>query len=254
MSRKCIVNFISFCIFPAAKGQISGKVFDNKTDVPIEYANILLKRQQILEGTISKIDGSFLLPDVDNGKFSLKISFLGYETLETQNFNIQKNTPLDLGVIYLQNSQNLLDEVVVDAKRIAIINKIDRQVYSNNEFSTAKGGTGIDVIRNLPSFSINGVGEISLRGSTGFVVLLNNKPIQSDIQNLLDQIPANSIKNIEVITAPSAQYDSEGKAGIINILTLKTLHKATISGQYAYRYPSVEIEKTQNLQNVLVQI
>ena len=105
MSRKCIVNFIFvFCIFPAAKGQISGKVFDNKTDVPIEYANILLKKDsKILEGTISKIDGSFLLPDVGNGKFSLKISFLGYETLETQNFNIQKNTPLDLGVIYLQN-------------------------------------------------------------------------------------------------------------------------------------------------------
>ena len=225
MSRKCIVNFIFVLyIFSVARGQISGKVLDNKTDVPIEYANILLKKgSKILEGTISNIDGSFLLPDVGNGKFSLKISFLGYETLETQNFNIQNNTPLDLGVIYLQNSQNLLDEVVVDAKRIAIINKIDRQVYSNNEFSTAKGGTAIDVIRNLPSFSINGVGEISLRGSTGFVVLLNNKPIQSDIQNLLNQIPANSIKNIEVITAPSAQYDSEGKAGIINILTLKNI-------------------------------
>ena len=71
--------------------------------------------------------------------------------------------------------------------------------------------------------TINGSGEISLRGSTGFVLLLNNKPIQSNVQSLLNQIPANSIKSIEIITAPSAQYDAEGKAGIINILTLKNV-------------------------------
>ena len=123
-----------------------------------------------------------------------------------------KNTPFDLGVIGLQTSQNILDEVVVDAQRTAIRNKIDRQVYSSSEFSTAKGEVGVDVIRNLPSLAINGLGEITLRGSTGFVVLLNNKPVQSDIQSLLSQIPANSIENIEVITAPSAQYDAEGKA------------------------------------------
>tara|TARA_B100001175_G_scaffold317720_1_gene335946 strand:+ start:10278 stop:12653 length:2376 start_codon:yes stop_codon:yes gene_type:complete len=199
---------------------------DKNTDNPIEYASIvLIKDGEILEGAISKPDGSFLLPISSSGKFSVKISFLGYHTLETGNIDAQKNTPVNLGIIGLKTSQNFLDEVVVDAKHKAIRNKIDRRVYSSSEFSTAKGGTGIDVIRNLPSMAINGLGEISLRGSTGFVVLLNNKPIQSDIQSLLSQIPANSIKNIEIITAPSAEYDAEGKAGIINILTLKNILK-----------------------------
>ena len=227
MCRKFIFSLIFiFLISFYSRGQIKGVVLDKNTDNPIEYASIvLIKDGEILEGAISKPDGSFILPISSSGKFSVKISFLGYQTLETGNIDAQKNTPVNLGIIGLKTSQNFLDEVVVDAKHKAIRNKIDRRVYSSSEFSTAKGGTGIDVIRNLPSLTINGLGEISLRGSTGFVVLLNNKPIQSDIQSLLSQIPANSIKKIEIITAPSAEYDAEGKAGIINILTLKNILK-----------------------------
>ena len=199
------------------------------TNVPIEYATIILKGDdEILEGTISKPDGSFILPISANGNFIIEVSFLGYQTIVRDNISVQKNTPLDLGVISLQTTQNLLSEVVVDTQRSAIQNKIDRQVYSASEFSIAKGGTGMDIIRNLPSITINSLGEINFRGSSGLVVLVNNKPVQSDINSLLNQIPANSIKNIEIITAPSAQYDAEGKAGIINILTLKN----TLQGDY----------------------
>ena len=199
------------------------------TNVPIEYATIILKGDdEILEGTISKPDGSFILPISANGNFIIEVSFLGYQTIVRDNISVQKNTPLDLGVISLQTTQNLLSEVVVDTQRSAIQNKIDRQVYSASEFSIAKGGTGLDIIRNLPSITINSLGEINFRGSSGLVVLVNNKPVQSDINSLLNQIPANSIKNIEIITAPSAQYDAEGKAGIINILTLKN----TLQGDY----------------------
>jgi outer membrane receptor protein involved in Fe transport len=226
--NKVILIFVclmSFC----AQGQISGIVLDKNTETPIEYATIVLKQEgQILEGSVSKPDGSFLLPISNDGNFTVEIRFLGYQKLETENVVAQKNTPLDLGVIGLQTSQNILDEVVVDAQQTAVLNKIDRQIYSASEFTSARGGTGIDVVRNLPSLSFNGLGEISLRGSAGFVLLLNNKPIQSDLQSLLGQIPANSIKRIEIITSPSAQYDAEGKAGIINILTLKN----SIEGDY----------------------
>ena len=192
------------------------------TNVPIEYATIILKEDdEILEGTISKPDGSFILPISAKGNFIIEVSFLGYQTIVRDNIGVEKNTPLDLGVISLQTTQNLLSEVVVNTQRSAIQNKIDRQVYSASEFSIARGGTGMDIIRNLPSITINSLGEINFRGSSGLVVLVNNKPVQSDINSLLNQIPANSIKNIEIITAPSAQYDAEGKAGIINILTLK---------------------------------
>ena len=228
--RKCNVNhifvfFVSFIL----NGQITGTVMNKYTNVPIEYATIILKGDdEILEGTISKPDGSFILPISANGNFIIEVSFLGYQTIVRDNISVQKNTPLDLGVISLQTTQNLLSEVVVDTQRSAIQNKIDRQVYSASEFSIAKGGTGMDIIRNLPSITINSLGEINFRGSSGLVVLVNNKPVQSDINSLLNQIPANSIKNIEIITAPSAQYDAEGKAGIINILTLKN----TLQGDY----------------------
>ena len=95
--------------------------------------------------------------------------------------------------------------MVVNSNRLAVQNKIDRQVYSATEFSIAKGGTVMDIVRNLPSITVNSFGEINFRGSSGLVVLVNNKPVQSDINSLLNQIPANSIKNIEIITAPSAQ-------------------------------------------------
>ena len=205
-------------------GQISGIILDKNTNIPIEYATIILKKDdKVLEGTISKPDGSFLLPITANGNFNIEVSFLGYQTVVKDNIGVQKNTPLDLGIISLKTTQNLLNEVVVNTQRSAIQNKIDRQVYLASEFSIAKGGTGMDFIRNLPSITINSLGEINFRGSSGLMVLLNNKPVQSDIKSLLNQIPANSIKNIEIITTPSAQYDAEGKAGIINILTLKNV-------------------------------
>src|SRR5690606_37165803 len=84
-----------------------------------------------------------------------------------------------------------------------------------------KGGTAIDVLRNLPSVSVNGEGQISVRGSTGFLVLINGKPVLTDAQTVLSQLPANSLENIELITSPSAKYDPDGNAGIINILTKK---------------------------------
>ena len=132
------------------------------TNAPIEYATVILKGDdKILEGTISKPDGSFILPISANGNFIIEVSFLGYQTIVRDNISVQKNTPLDLGVISLQTTQNLLSEVVVDTQRSAIQNKIDRQVYSASEFSIAKGGTGMDIIRNLPSITINSLGEIN---------------------------------------------------------------------------------------------
>jgi len=145
-----------------AQGQISGIVLDKNTNSPIEYATIILKQGgKILEGTISNPDGSFLLPISGNGDFDIEISFLGYQKLETENVNVKKNTPLNLGVVTLETTQNFLNEVVVNSNRLPVQNKIDRQVYLAAEFSIAKGGTGMDIIRNLPSITVNSFGEIT---------------------------------------------------------------------------------------------
>ncbi|MGV3509898.1 MAG: TonB-dependent receptor domain-containing protein, partial [Sphingobacteriaceae bacterium] len=99
------------------------------------------------------------------------------------------------------------------------INRIDKQTYKANQFESAKGGSAVDVLKNMPSVTVNTEGEIRLRGSSGFLVLVNGKPVQADPATILNQIPANSIENIELITAPSAKYDADGKSGIINITT-----------------------------------
>ena len=210
-------------------GQISGFVLDSQNKAPIEYATIVIKKgTEVLDGTISKKDGSFEISINPKSNYIIDISFLGYETQSIDSFEIEKGNRIALGNILLQPTQTQLEEVVLNSNISSIQSKIDRQVYAASEFSIAKGGNASDLIRNIPSISINAIGEISVRGSSGFVVLLNDKPIQSDVQSLLNQIPANSIKNVEVITAPSAKYDAEGKAGIINILTLKN----TFEGDY----------------------
>lgn len=112
-----------------------------------------------------------------------------------------------------------LKQIVVEGKKPPITFKVDKQVFKVSQFGNASSGTGIDVIRNLPSVSVNGQGEISLRGSASFLVLINGKPTQGDASMILSQLSAASIENIEVITSPSAAFDSDGKAGIINIIT-----------------------------------
>lgn len=230
MLQKHHYFFILLCLLSQFFfGQISGFVLDSQNRAPIEYATIVIKKgTEVLDGTISKKDGSFEISINPESNYIIDISFLGYETQSIDSFEIEKGNMIALGEILLQPTQTQLEEVVLNLNISSIQSKIDRQVYAASEFSIAKGGNASDLIRNIPSISINAIGEISVRGSSGFVVLLNDKPIQSDVQSLLNQIPANSIKNVEVITAPSAKYDAEGKAGIINILTLKN----TFEGDY----------------------
>ena len=214
--------FFSLSVF----GQITGTVLDSQTKLPIEYATIIITNgTKVLDGTISKKDGSFEISVSPKLDYTIEISFLGYETQNSNLLKMEKGKEVALGKIFLRPTQTLLNEVVLSKNQSSIHSKIDRQVYGASEFSIAKGGNAADLIRNLPSISINAIGEISVRGSRGFVILLNDKPIQSDIKSFLNQIPANSIKNIEVITSPSAKYDAEGKAGIINILTQKNAVK-----------------------------
>lgn len=112
-----------------------------------------------------------------------------------------------------------LSEIVIKGKKPPVSFKVDRQIYKASAFSNAVSGTGTDLIRNLPSISVNGQGEISFRGSSSFLVLINGKPTQGEPSFVLGQLSAAAIENIEVITSPSAAYDADGKSGIINIIT-----------------------------------
>ena len=216
------ILFSLFCIVNLS-AQVKGKILDENQN-PMEYATVALYNQEnkaLIAGVVTNVEGNFALPNIEKGVYYLEISFIGYEMITLKDIQVfDKRKPVDVGVLNLSLGNNL-NEVVVTGERATFVNKIDRQVFEANKFKKAQGGSGIDVLRNLPSVSIDGQGEINLRGSSGFVVLLNGKPIQGDASTFLAQLPANGIERIEIITAPSAKYDPEGKAGLINVITKK---------------------------------
>ena len=224
-----IFSLFTYSIF----GQITGKIIESPTEAPLEYATAALYSmadQSLITGVITLEDGSFSIDNVGKGNYYLEASFMGYETKTIQSITItKKSIPVSVGTIALAINNDELDEVLVKAKKAAVINKIDRQVYSASTFQNTQGGSATDVVRNLPSVTINSQGEINVRGDQGFVLLINGKPIQGSPSDFLNQIPANAIERVEMITAPSAKYDPEGKSGLMNIIT----KKGALNGSFA---------------------
>lgn len=218
----CLI--LLFCIVTSS-AQITGKIVDASNQYPLEYATVALfdqERQQLVTGVITNQEGNFTIEEAKKGMYYLEASFIGYQSSTIKDIEVtERNPKLDLGTIALSIGENQLDEVVVEADRAAVIHKIDRQIFDATNFQNSQGGSATDIIRNIPSVTVDGLGEIKVRGNSGFVVLLNGNPVQGSATTLLNQLPANSVDRVEVITAPSAKYDPEGKAGILNIITKK---------------------------------
>ncbi len=216
-----LLVLISIQQLSAQTTTIKGTVISSQNNLPVEYCSIALLAQNdtVVAGTITNKQGQFSFSKIPVGNYRLTVYFVGYEKKILPIALTKKGLQLD-NIILMYKSTALTD-VVVSGKAASSSNKIDKQTYKANQFEAAKGGTAVDVLKNLPSVAVNGLGEISVRGSTGFLVLINGKPVLTDAQTVLSQLPANSIENIELITAPSAKYDADGKGGIINIITRK---------------------------------
>nr|WP_299071065.1 outer membrane beta-barrel protein [uncultured Allomuricauda sp.] len=239
--------FLCAVFFLCAKtfSQLTGIVLDSTSSEGLEYATVAVfksENQELVAGVVTDIDGTFSIPNLKKGNYYVEASFIGYITKVIQNVTISVNRQtLNLGKMELVPSQLFLKEVEVTGEKSAVINKIDRRVFSAESYASAKGGSATDVLRNIPSITMNGVGELSVRGSTGFVLLLDGKPIQGDVTSLLDQLPANAIESVELMTAPSAKYDPEGKAGILNIKTKKGAYEGDfVQVNIKGGFPSIE--------------
>ncbi len=207
-------------LLPAQNFVLSGTVLDSIDGKPLKSASIqvLNPNNGIIHTDKTSSQGAiFIEISADKNPAFVLISHVGYQNKIVK---IRSHiSAYNAGKILLLPSAYSLTAVVVEGRRAPVSFKIDKQVYNPSQFGNAANGTAVDVIRNLPSVTVDGQGAISFRGSASFLVLLNGKPTQGDPAFVLSQLPAGSIENIEVITSPSAAYDADGKSGIINIVT-----------------------------------
>lgn len=229
MILKLPVRFVCIFLLPLVTfGQnqraIKGALVDSLTTEPLAFATLNLKSKQndaFFKGEIANEKGSFQFIGLKEDKYIIKVEYVGYRTKYIEVSYEKRQDQLDLGAISLVPLSQLLETVTVKGLKPNVVSTLEKRVFKAEQFEVAKGGTAVDVIRNIPSVVVNAEGEISVRGTKGFLVLINGKPSQIDISVILSQIPANTIDKIELITAPSAKYDADGKAGIINIITKK---------------------------------
>jgi outer membrane receptor protein involved in Fe transport len=211
-------------------GSISGRVVDSETQKPVEYATIILfsvRDSSQISGIVSDDNGIFFLNRIRPGRYYIQISFMGFEVNKIDDIRIsQDNLKVDLGDIKLVSKTVQIRGVEVTAERQALEFKIDKKIINVAKFHTAASGTAVDVLENVPSVEVDLEGNVSLRGSSNFTVLIDNRPTVLDANDALEQIPASMIENIEIITNPSAKFDPDGDSGIINII----MKKGKISG------------------------
>jgi outer membrane receptor protein involved in Fe transport len=217
-------------------GKITGTIVEKGNGNPVEYASIQLFRtsdQTPVEGTVSDPKGNFSIGNIALGEYNIAVNFMGFNKVDLPNIRLTKEQPLlNLGKILLEASFVAVEEVVVEGKRSTYTQTIDKKIFSVGDDLTSSTGSVSDLMQNIPSLQVDMEGNVSLRGSGNVQILINGKPSAMMGKNramVLQQLPANSIERIEIITNPSAKYKPDGTAGIINLI-LKKERKEGVNG------------------------
>ncbi|TLP77610.1 TonB-dependent receptor domain-containing protein [Maribacter sp. ACAM166] len=204
--------------------EITGKVLEQGTDIPLEYATLVLQSvsdPNKITGGITDIDGNFNV-EAEPGNYNVSIEYIGYRTIKKPEQSLIKNT--DLGTIKLSFDAAELDAVEVVGEKTTVEVRLDKKIYNIGKDLTTSGATVSDALNNVPSVSVGVEGAISLRGNENVRILINGRPSALagfGSTDALRQLPADAIEKVEVITSPSARYDAEGTAGILNIILKK---------------------------------
>lgn len=245
--KKFTLLFLSFLLYInnsyAQKPNtiLQGVLVDSLTREPLPFATVSLNLDTNTKPLVELADekGVFRFVGINPQKYQMRIDYIGYKTKVIEINSLKPTT--DLGLITLSPTSQLLESITVTGVKPNMVATLEKQVFKADQFEVAKGGSATDVLKNIPSVMVNAEGEISVRGSKGFLVLINGKPTQVDVATILAQIPANTIDKIEMITSPSAKYDADGKAGIINIVTKSgTNDGLSISTNIQYGFPRIK--------------
>lgn len=207
----------------ASQITVSGTVIDFDTKAPLEYATIVIKPEKgtLLSGGITDAKGNFDIK-VNKGNYTVSIEYISFKTKTFTHQELVKNK--NFGTIELALDAEALDEIEIIAEKSTVEIRLDKKIYNVGKDMTVKGGTASDVLDNVPSVTVDVEGAVSLRGSEDVTILINGKPsgmIGLSGADALSQLPADAIEKVEVITSPSARYDAEGTAGILNIILRK---------------------------------
>ncbi len=223
-------NLILFCLLASLflsftttnkMVKVTGQVIDQTSQSPLGFATIAFfdaKTKDLIVGETTNEFGVFKTK-VPTGKYNIKIEFLSFKSYTLENIDIQKN--FDLKVIELEPDSEQLAGVEVVGERSTIEYKLDKKVFNVGKDVISKGGNVTDILDNVPSVSVDAAGGISLRGNNNVRILINGKPSVLSANGGLEQLPADMVAQIEVITNPSARYEASGTAGIINVVLKK---------------------------------
>ncbi|PKB44345.1 outer membrane receptor protein involved in Fe transport [Cellulophaga sp. RHA19] len=222
-----LILFISFFVNAQETITITGQIIDQETQETLPFVSVSINDEAtnaIVTGTISDDNGRFEIKDLKTGKYIINITYLGFETIQRKIASGGLNPIFDLGKIELKSSAEALDEVTIEAKRATVNSALDKKSFSLTDNVAQSGGSVVDAMKTMPGVAFDQEGKVVLRGSDKVVVLIDGK--QSSLtgfgnQKGLSNIPASNIERIEIINNPSAKYDANGFAGIVNIIYKK---------------------------------
>lgn len=221
----------------AQQGEVKGKVVDAQSGSPLSYATIQVFNAsdgKLLTGGITSEDGTFIL-ESPFGDLKGSIDFIGFQSYDLGTFSLTKTkAKLDFGVIKLLSAASTLDEVVVQAEKSTMELSLDKRVFNVGKDLGNAGGSAVEILNNIPSVTVDGEGNVKLRGASNVRILVDGKPsglVSFKGGSGLQQLQASMVEKVEVITNPSARYEAEGMAGIINIV-LKKDRKRGFNGSF----------------------
>jgi outer membrane receptor protein involved in Fe transport len=232
MNKKITILFFLFCatLF-AQKGStvtVTGKIIEASSKQPLEYATLIITdvKTKKVTGGVTNLKGNFSV-SVPKGLYDMKVEFIGFKTKQLPQKELSTN--INLGVITLSEDTETLEEIEIVAEKSTVEIRLDKKIYNVGKDMTIKGGNASDVLDNVPSVNVDAEGAVSLRGNENVRILIDGKPsalVGLNGTDALRNLPADAIEKVEVITSPSARYDAEGTAGILNII----LRKGKITG------------------------
>jgi len=204
------------------RGILTGRVTEAGSNVPLEYTTIAvytIEDSSLVGGTVSDPEGNFEIRKLPYGEYYVVTNFVGYQKKVIDPVHVTPdNNRVDLGLLEMSVDKQSIEEVEIVADRKHVDYRLDKKIVNVSQDINAAGGTAADVLENTPSVSVDIEGNVTLRGSGSFTVLIDGKPSVLEGSDALQQIPASAIENIEIITNPSAKHDPDGNAGIINVI------------------------------------